>query len=234
MKLEKLTQSTPVSSLSRPRRYLDACATAHAMDLIGDRWALFVIRELMFGPRRFTDLRASLPGISANVLTQRLGELEATGILVRTRLPPPAAVQVYGLTPWGYATEPVFEALGRWGAQSPLHDVTLPFSACSLMLSLRTMLSPERAAGLSMRIGFSIAGEEFAASLAGGTITIARGAADGADLRFATDDAATLVAFFYGGVPLARLEADGALVIGGDRALAERLPALFPLPPKAG
>ena len=75
---------------ARPRRYEDACAAAHALDLVGDRWALLVMRELLFGPRRFRDLRASLPGISANVLTQRLEELQAAGILRRLQLPPPA------------------------------------------------------------------------------------------------------------------------------------------------
>src|SRR3546814_6648878 len=103
------------------------------------------MRELMLGPKRFGDLREGLPGISANVLTQRLEGLEAVGVLLRRRLPPPAGSQVYELTPWGYESEPIFQALGRWAARSPAHDPTLPFSAASLMLSLRTMLDPERA-----------------------------------------------------------------------------------------
>ena len=113
MKLDKITKKSV-------RRYEDGCATAHALDLLGERWALLVMRELMFGPRRFSDLRASLPALSANVLTQRLEGLEAAGVVRRTRLPPPASVQVYELTEWGREAEPIVLALGRWGARSPL------------------------------------------------------------------------------------------------------------------
>src|SRR5919112_6018772 len=122
------------------RRYEDACGAAHALDLVGERWALLVMRELMLGPKRFSDLRADLPGINANVLTQRLEGLETAGVLARRKLPPPAGAQVYELTAWGYESEPIFQALGRWAARSPQHDPTLPLSAVSLMLSFRTML----------------------------------------------------------------------------------------------
>ena len=98
MKLEKITNA---SETPHRRRYDDACATAHALDLVGERWALLVMRELMFGPKRFSDLRASLPGISANVLTQRLEGLEEVGLVVRRKLPPPAAAKVYELTAMG-------------------------------------------------------------------------------------------------------------------------------------
>ena len=150
MKLEKITD------MSRRRRYDDACAAAHALDLVGERWALLVMRELMMGPKRFGDLRPSLPGISANVLTQRLEGLEAAGVLRRRKLPPPANAQVYELTAWGYESEPIFQALGRWAARSPTHDPTLPFSAASLLLSLRTMLDPARAEGHRRKIGFRL------------------------------------------------------------------------------
>ena len=100
------------------------------------------MRELMFGPKRFSDLRAGLPGISANVLTQRLEGLEASGLVVRRKLPPPSAANVYELTEWGYESEPIFQVLGRWASRSPAHDPSLPFSAASLLLSLRTMLDP--------------------------------------------------------------------------------------------
>ena len=118
------------------------------MDLIGERWSMPLIRELLLGPRRFGDLKTSLNGISANVLTQRLEGLEAAGVLVRRKLPPPASVQVYELTPWGYEAAPIFQALGRWAVRSPCHDPTRPFSPVSLMLSLRTMLSAEAAGDL--------------------------------------------------------------------------------------
>ncbi|MBB3020104.1 DNA-binding HxlR family transcriptional regulator [Microvirga lupini] len=201
------------------------------MDLVGERWALLVIRELMLGPKRFSDLRESLPGISANVLTQRLEGLEAAGILVRRKLPPPAAAQVYELTEWGYESEPIFQALGRWAARSPLHDPTLPFSTASLVLSLRTMFSPERAKGLDARVGFRLGEETFLAQLAGGRIEIARNGLDDADLIF-TGTPPVLAGAIYGGQPLEALEQAGALQIEGDRALAQRFIGLFPLPPK--
>src|SRR5213594_4101922 len=101
------------------RSYSDGCAMAHSLDLIGERWALLVVRELLLGPKRFTDLRDALPGISPNVLTQRLEELERTSILKRRKLPPPAAAWVYELTEWGLELESVVMALGRWAARSP-------------------------------------------------------------------------------------------------------------------
>jgi len=213
------------------RTYGDACGAAHALDLVGERWALLVMRELMFGPKRFSDLRASLPGLSANVLTQRLEGLEAAGVLRRRELPPPAPARVYELTPWGYESEPIFQALGRWAARSPTHDPSLPISTASVLLSLRTMLDPARAAGLAARIGFRFGAETFLARLAAGRIEIACGAVEGADLIF-TGTARMLAAAIYGGQPIATLEAAGLLRIDGDRALAERFVTLFPLPPK--
>jgi DNA-binding HxlR family transcriptional regulator len=229
MKLEKITENSETRSR---RHYEDACAAAHALDLVGERWALLVMRELMLGPKRFSDLRESLPGISANVLTQRLEGLEAAGVLLRRKLPPPAASQVYELTEWGYESEPIFQALGRWAARSPAHDPTLPFSAASFFLSLRTMLDPERARGLDARIGFRLAEETFLAHLADGRIEIARGALDKTDLILAGTPP-VLAGAIYGGQPLAALESAGVLEIEGSRALAERFVGLFPLPPKA-
>jgi DNA-binding HxlR family transcriptional regulator len=216
--------------LSR-RTYEDACGAAHALDLVGERWALLVMRELMLGPKRFSDLRASLPGISANVLTQRLAGLEAAGVLVRRKLPPPASVQVYELTPWGYESEPIFQTLGRWAARSPSHDPTLPLSAVSLFLSFRTMFDAARARGLDARVGFRIGEESFLVTIARGRIEAARGDHRGAGAVF-TGPAPAVAAAVYGGVPLAALEAQGLLSVEGDRALAERFVTLFPLPPK--
>lgn len=189
------------------------------------------MRELMVGPKRFGDLRASLPGISANVLTQRLEGLEATGVLVRRKLPPPANSQVYELTAWGYESEPIFQALGRWAARSPTHDPTLPFSAASLLLSLRTMLDPQLAEGIDARIGFRLGSETYLAHLAKGEIAIARGSIDKAELVFAGEPP-VIAGAVYGGQPLEVLENAGVLRVEGDRALAERFLTLFPLPPK--
>ena len=202
------------------------------MDIIGERWALPVMRELMLGPRRFGELKASLHGISANVLTQRLEGLEAAGVVRRTRLPPPASVQVYELTPWGYEAGPIFQAMGRWAVKSPGHDPTRPFSAVSLMLSFRTMMDLERTKGLRARIGFVIGEQSFLLGLNNGQVELARGAVEDADLVF-TGTTGVLGAAAYGGVPLRELEAAGELEVEGDRKLAERFLTLFPLPPKA-
>ena len=226
MKSEKITIE-PIG-----RTYDDACGAAHALDLVGERWALLVMRELLLGPKRFNDLRAALPGVSANVLTQRLAGLEAVGVLVRRKLAPPASVQVYELTPWGYESEPIFQALGRWAARSPRHDPSLPLSAVSLMLSLRTMFDPARAGGESARIGFRIGAESFVASAADGAIAVARDDGDRVDLLL-TGAAPAIAAAIYGGRPLESLVAAGLLAIDGDRVLGERFVTWFPLPTKA-
>jgi DNA-binding HxlR family transcriptional regulator len=225
MKLEKTTKAK--------RSYADACGAAHALDLVGERWALLVMRELLLGPKRFSDLRADLPGISANVLTQRLEDLEGAGVLVRRKLAPPASGQVYELTPWGYESEPIFQVLGRWAARSPSHDPRLPLSAVSLLTSFRTMFDPARIAGLEARVGLRLGREEYRLRIAGGAVEAERGSAAGADLILEGAPPAVAAAV-YGGVPLEALEADGALKVEGDRALAARFVTLFPLPPKVG
>ncbi|MEH3145790.1 MAG: helix-turn-helix domain-containing protein [Methylobacterium frigidaeris] len=228
MKSGKITGRGPGSR----RRYDDSCAAAHALDLVGERWALLVMRELMFGPRRFGDLRTDLPGLSANVLTQRLEGLEAAGILRRRRLPPPASAQVYELTPWGYESEPVFMALGRWASRSPHHDPTLPFSAASLMLSLRTMFAPDRARDVAMRVGFRFGAGTYLVRVGDGALAAARADLDAAEAVFAGTPP-LVAAALYGGVPLDALAA-GGLAVEGDRAVAERFLTLFPLPSKVG
>lgn len=229
MKLQKVTDNDRPSR----RSYDDACGTAHALDLVGERWALLVMRELMLGPKRFGDLRADLPGISANVLTQRLESLEASGLVVRRKLAPPASVQVYELTPWGYEAEPIVQTLGRWATRSPLHDPSLPLSATSLMLSFRTMFDAGRLGDLAARVGFRIGAETFRVTLGDGRIEAVRGDPDNADAVF-TGVPTAIAAAVYGGVPLEALEADGALTLDGDRAVAQRFTTLFPLPPKVG
>jgi DNA-binding HxlR family transcriptional regulator len=214
---------------SKKRAYQDACGMAHGLELLGDRWALFVVRELMLGPRRFGDLRADLPGISANVLTQRLAELEANGIVQRQKLPPPASVQVYGLTQWGYEAEPIIQELGRWAARSQAHDTSLPISGVSILLSLRTMIDGTRIGDLAMTVGFRFGDEEYVGRLEADGIAIARGRAEDGDIVFAGAPNA-FAAFIYGKVPLASL--DGALSLTGDPALAARFAKLFELPPK--
>lgn len=229
MSLEKITE---LREAARKRSYEDACAAAHALDLVGERWALLVMRELMLGPKRFSDLRATLPGISANVLTQRLEGLEAASIVIRRELPPPAASRVYELTEWGYEAEPIFQALGRWAARSPLHDPTLAFSTNSLIMSLRTMFNSLAAEGFSARIRLRMGFEAFLVVIDKGDMTITPAGEHGVD-AILLGDARSIAAVIYGGVPLEALEAAGALKVSGDRGVLARFFSLFPLPPKA-
>jgi DNA-binding HxlR family transcriptional regulator len=224
VQLENVTKSGQAEA---KRRYDDACAAAHGMDLIGERWSMPLIRELLLGPRRFSDLRASLRGLSANVLTQRLEGLEAAGVLIRRRLPPPASVQVYELTPWGYESAPIFQALGRWAVRSPHHDPTRPFSPVSLMLSLRTMFSDAVAGDLKAKIQLVMRGEPFFWIRRKGAISIGRGVIDDPDLTL-TGEPSEIASYIYVDAPLSSIGAEGSM------KLARRLPSYFPMPEKAG
>ena len=215
------------------RVYDDACATAHALDLIGERWALLVMRELMMGPRRFGDLRASLSGLSANVLTQRLEGLEAAGIVRRRKLPPPANVQTYELTEWGLEAEPILLTLGKWATRSPLHDPTLPFSPVALMLSFRAKFEAVKAKGLSVTIGFRFGDEAFAVGVCKGVLSAERGTAQRPDVEVVGSPSA-VAGLVYGKAPLVALEREGALRIAGERSALMKFAALYTMPPKAG
>jgi DNA-binding HxlR family transcriptional regulator len=222
---------TKLENMVEKRWYDDACGTAMALELVGERWSLLIVRELMFGGRRFGELKAALNGISANVLTQRLEGMEAAGILQKRKLPPPASVQIYELTRWGYESETAIQELGRWATRSPAHDPSLPLSAASLMLSFRTMLSAERSAGMVARIGFRLGDEVFTTDLANSSFQVTRAEPVDADLVF-TSTPREFAALTYGGVPIAEGEKLGLVAVEGDHTLAERFVTLFPLPPK--
>ncbi|EDL48981.1 putative transcriptional regulator [Erythrobacter sp. SD-21] len=200
------------------------------MELIGERWSLLVVRELMFGPRRFSDLRASLPGISAKVLTERLTSLEEGGVLTRRKLAPPVSAQAYELTRWGYAAEPVIQELGRWAAMSSQHDPTLPLSPVSFMLSLRTMFDPAKAQGLAMRIGFRFPDTAFVAELRDGDLPVTRAEPDTCDAIFTAPAAPPLAGLFYIGLPASEVGVE----VEGDAVMAERFIAIFELPERIG
>jgi DNA-binding HxlR family transcriptional regulator len=220
MKSEKVTRG---SEQATKRWYDDACGTALAMELVGERWSLLIVRELMFGGRRFAELRRGLPGISATVLTQRLDGLEQAGILRRRVLAVPAGVQLYELTDWGRESETAIQELGRWAVRSSLHDVTLPLSPASIMMSFRTMY----AGGGAGTVGFRIGADVFRATL-GDTVAVERADPEGADVVLACKDARSLAAAVYGGVPFA----DAGVSVSGDEAAAARFVRLFPLPDK--
>ncbi len=187
----------------------------------------------MMGPRRFSDLRKDLCGLSANVLTQRLEGLEASGVIQRRKLPPPASVQVYELTDWGYEIEPVFMVLGRWAARSPQHDPTLPISAVSIMQSFKTMFDPARALDAKMRLGFVLGEDRMVVTVADGFIDAQRGEVEACDVVVRAP-AQVVAAAVYGKVPLEALEGEGAMAIEGVQATFARFVDFFHLPAKAG
>jgi DNA-binding HxlR family transcriptional regulator len=228
MKLQKETKTR-----RHGKWYDDACGTAFALELIGERWSLLIVRELMLGGRRFTDLRAGLPGISAKVLTERLESLEAAGILRRHTLAPPAAVRIYELTPWGYAAEEPIKALGAWAACSLGHDPTLPLSPASFMLSLRTMFDPALAEGMAITGSLAIGDEPFFVAVANGALRAERGAIEAPHFTLTAPAASLLAAMVYGKVPVETL-ADRGVRLAGDAAMLERFIGIFHLPPKNG
>ena len=214
------------------RSYDDGCAAAHALDLVGERWALLVVRELLLGPKRFTDLRAGLPGASPNVLAQRLRELEGAGVVVRRKLPPPAASRVYELTDWGKDLEPVIIRLGRWGVRSPSKPRDAEIGVDSLILSFRTMFDPRAAKGIEASYEVRLGEDRFRAEVADGHFEIERGGAEEPDAIMESEPG-TLAALVYEGRDLADALRTGEIKIEGDRPAVERFLTLFPLPEPA-
>src|SRR5918995_2087928 len=159
------------------RKYEDACGIARSLDVIGERWALLVVRELVFGPKRFTDLRAGLGAISQNVLSQRLRDLETAGILRRTFLGPPASTQAYELTPHGHALEPVLVAMSRWGALTPPAPGS-EMSNDAFALALKALFMPA-SGGFTGHVRLKLLRDAFDVEIGDDSIVVAR--ASGSD-----------------------------------------------------
>jgi DNA-binding HxlR family transcriptional regulator len=209
------------------RTYGDGCGTGHALDLVGERWALLVVRELLLGPKRFTDLQDGLPNASPNVLAQRLRELEEAAIVRRRQLPPPAGSRVYELTDWGRRLEPIVLSLGAWALDSPSFPRDAPLSVDSVVLALGTLFDADAADGLNARYELRLGAHVFHALVADGTIDIGRGAPHDPDAIIQTD-AATLCAVLWDGRRLADALRAGDITIDGDRRVVNRFIALFP------
>jgi DNA-binding HxlR family transcriptional regulator len=214
------------------RSYEDGCAAAHALDLIGERWALLVVRELLLGPKRFTDLRAGLQGASPNVLAQRLRELEGAGVVVRRKLPPPAASRVYELTDWGKDLEAIIIRLGRWGVRSPSKPRDAEIGVDSLILSFRTMFDSRAAEGIEASYELRLGEDRFRAKVADSHFEVERGSAERPD-AIVESDPGTLAALVYEGRDLADALRAGEIEIEGDRSAVERFLSLFPMPEPA-
>jgi DNA-binding HxlR family transcriptional regulator len=218
--------------MATKRTYDDGCAAAHALDLVGERWALLVVRELLLGPKRFTDLRAGLPHASPNVLSERLRGLEAAGIVRRRRLPPPAASKIYELTAWGEELEPVIIRLGRWGARSPSKPADAPLGVDSLILSLRTMFDPVAAGDLEATYELIMGEDRFSAEVSRGDFEVVRGGAERPD-AIVEADSNSLAGLIYGGLSLSEALRSGEVKIEGDEEAVEHFLELFPLPEPA-
>ena len=210
------------------RSYGQGCGTAYALDVVGDRWALLIVRDLVFGPKRFSDLRAGLPGIGPNVLSQRLKELEEAGVIQRRVLPPPAGSTVYELTEWGQELEDVVVRLARWGARSPDLPREDETRAEWVVLGLRAIYDPvTRPAPELFELRFG--DEVFWARVdEAGAFRVGRGAPEDPD---------TIIEAEPG--PLARLlqggpsRSGGVKVVKGGRAALQRFTALFRFPPSS-
>jgi DNA-binding HxlR family transcriptional regulator len=214
------------------RTYGDGCAIAHGLDLVGERWALLVVRELLLGPKRYTDLRRGLPNASPNVLSERLRELEEAGIVRRRKLPPPAGSRVYELTGWGRELEEIVISLGRWAARSPSRPSDAPIGVDSIILALRSRFDSGAAHGLRAGYELRLGEDRFRIGVADGEIEVARGGADQADATIDTDPG-TLATVLWEGRPLADAQRSGEMTIDGDKAAVERFARLFPMPEPA-
>ncbi|MDT7804883.1 MAG: hypothetical protein QOI78_8316 [Actinomycetota bacterium] len=204
------------------QEYGDGCAAAQALDVIGSRWALLIVRELLFGPKRFGDLQAGLPNIRPNMLTQRLRDLEAATVLRRRRLGPPASTWVYELTDWGHHLRSVLVDLGRWGHGSPYWRSDTPASVNSLLLAIQSRFAPDRAGDLDATIALVTGAEQFLIRITDGALTITGGQAAAPDVTVETDPT-SLRALIIDGASLADAEQDGRVRLTGHRPVVERL-----------
>jgi DNA-binding HxlR family transcriptional regulator len=215
--------------MATSRTYGDGCAIAHGLDLVGERWALLVVRELLLGPKRFTDLKKGLPNASPNVISERLRELERVGVVKRDKLPPPAGSRVYKLTDWGRELEDTVMSLGRWAARSPSQPSGAPIGADSLVLALRARFDADGAKGLRASYELRLGEDRFRIEVSDDEFHIVRGGTDQPDAVIDTDPG-TLAAVLWDGRPLAAAE----MRIVGDQAAVERLVRLFPRPEPVG
>jgi DNA-binding HxlR family transcriptional regulator len=218
------------------RTYGDRCGIARALDLVGERWALLIVRELLLGPKRFTDLREGMPNLSPDVLSQRLRELERSEIVRRRKLAPPAGARVYELTEWGLELEPVVLALGRWGSRAPFPDGEPELGPDATVIALKTLFDPAAADGLDATYELRLGEHSYRLRVAGGRLDVTRGTSDARgtsarrDAAIATDPP-TLAAVLWHGRRLTDALRSGDVEFEGSRPVVARFMELFPPPP---
>ena len=215
------------------KSYNQLCGLAYALDNIGERWTLLIVRELLPGPRRFSDLMDGLPGISTNLLTERLKDLEERGLLIRRKLPPPARTAVYELTPTGLALEDTLFELGKWGSRfvpaTPTGDA--PLNVGSYALTLKIHFRPEKARGLDETYELQIDGEVLQVSVKGGNIEVRQHLDETPDVTIRTDIGAYLGLLQQHIRPQEALDA-GLVQVEGRPGGLERFIALTAIPPR--
>jgi DNA-binding HxlR family transcriptional regulator len=211
------------------RTYGDRCGVARALDLVGERWALLVVRELLLGPKRFTDLRAGLPHVGPDVLAQRLRDLEQSGLIRRGTLPPPAGSRIYELTERGHELEPVVLALGRFGSVAPFPPGEAGIGVDAVVIALKSLFAPAAADRTTASYELRLGEQRFRLDVADGRIEVARGSAPAPDATIETDPG-TLASVLWHGRKVDEARRAGDLAVEGDRAAVTRLLALFPLP----
>lgn len=204
------------------RSYGDQCGVARSLDVIGERWALLIVRELLLGPKRFNDLLAGLAGASPNVISQRLRELTGNGVIRHRDLGPPARVRVYELTDWGRELEPVVLHLGQWGTRAPLPEGA-GWGLDSLLLALQATADP---AVVNGRFELRVGTEVFTVDGTSGSVRVRRGTADRPDATLTTD-ADTLHAVALGKRPIADTVDSGDLRLDGDPQAISGLASLL-------
>ncbi|MEN7536921.1 helix-turn-helix domain-containing protein [Aurantiacibacter sp. DGU5] len=226
MKLEKTSDR---SEKVHGRWYRDACGMAMTLEFLGERWSLLIVRELLLGPRRFSELRADLPAISARVLTERLNGLAETGVLQKVSLPPPASTDAYELTQWGYEAEPIIREMVLWAMRSSQHDGHLPMSATAFALTLpMTFDSARGTESRGLTLGLEIGHHRFIAWVAGGTIIVKRGDTSAQDVIVRAENGNAMLALFYARMPFDvwLAGAEGRAISGKSEQLSQLIATL--------
>jgi DNA-binding HxlR family transcriptional regulator len=210
------------------RSYNQYCAVARGLDVIGDRWTLLLVRELLLGPRRYSDLLAATPGIGTNLLADRLHMLEAEGLVKRVTLPPPAGSTVYELTEDGVELDAVVRAIGRWGGRfmGPRRPAE-HLAPGAYFVALRERFRPERSTGLHEAYEFRIDGRVFEVRIEDGTCTTSEGSANRPIAVF-TMSAEMLDQIFLGQVTATQAIADASVQVAGDTQALARFQNVFP------
>jgi DNA-binding HxlR family transcriptional regulator len=214
------------------KRYDQFCPIAHALSLVGERWALLVVRELLTGPKRYTDLVHGLPGIGTNILAARLRDLEEAGVVQKRKLPPPAASTVYELTPYGAELNESIYALARWGARTlgppkPEDELEPDWG----LNAIPALFNAERARDLEETWVLAVGEDVFTARIAQGCVQALPGSVEDADAVIKLD-METFYWLVVGELDPEEALASGRATIDGDPAALERFVDVFNLSPR--